>query len=129
MYVGSLGDTVFETSSERIFTPQNFSMSREARFEEHEPQGTWPRPEYLAPGLATCSLAITLRRDLGCEPFEEAEKLEEALVAGEVMRLIIAGENLGRWTIRKMSQDWRYLTRTETGPMAITLNLELKEYI
>lgn len=129
MQVGSLGDTIFEVSSQRVLTPQSFGMSREARFEEHQPQGTWPRPEYMAPGLAVCSIAISLRRDLGCDPFEEAEKLEEKLVRGEVMRLIIAGKNLGKWTLRKIDQNWRNVLKNAPGPMAITLNLELKEYI
>lgn len=129
MQTGSLGDTIFEVSGSRVFTPQTFAMNREARFEEHQVQGTWPRPEYLAPGLAACSLSIVLRRDLGCEPFEEVEKLEESLVKGEVMRLVIAGKNLGRWTIRKIDQSWRSVLKNSSGPMTIALGLELREYI
>ncbi len=129
MRTGSLGDVVFEVSSERIFTPQSFSMNREARFEDHAVQGDFARPEYLAPGLATGNLSITLRRELGCEPFEEVERLENMSVQGRVLRLIIAGKNLGRWTIRKVDQSWKYLAGRDSGPMAISLTLELKEYI
>lgn len=129
MRIGSLGDVIFEVASGRVFTPQAFSMSREARFEDHVVQGSFARSEFLAPGLATGSLAITLRKELGCEPFEEVERLENMSVQGTVLRLIIAGKNLGRWTIRKVDQSWKYLLGTDEGPMAISLSLELKEYI
>ena len=128
MQTGSLGDIVFETSSGRVFTPQSFSMNRETRFEDHEVQGAFPRPEYLAPSLASASLTLTLRRDLGCDPAEEAQKLEEMAINGEVLRLIIAGKNLGKWTIRKVDQSWRSLLRNVEGPQSLTLTLELKEY-
>lgn len=129
MKTGSLGDVIFEVSSARVFTPQSFSMNREARYEDHEVQGAFPRPEFLAPGLATGTLPITLRRDLGCEPFEEVEKLEDMSVKGEVLRLIIAGKNLGRWTIRKVDQSWRHMTGRDSGPFSISLSLALKEYL
>lgn len=128
MQVGSLGDTIFEVSAARIFTPAGVSFSREADFEDHKVQGDFPRPEFLAPGLMGASLAITLRADLGVDPYEEAEKLEYKMVEGEVMRLVIAGKNMGRFTIRKMDQNWRYALKSRPGPLAIDLSLELKEY-
>ncbi len=128
MRTGSLGDVVFEASSERVFTPASFGMSREARYEDHEVQGAFPRSEYLAPGLGTATLTMILRRDLGCDPAEEAENLEMKLVGGEVLRLIIAGKNLGKWTLRKVDQSWRAMLRDGKGPQSLTLTVELKEY-
>lgn len=63
MLVGSLGDLVFECSSLNLLLLQSFSVSNEARYEEHAAQGTLPRPEFLGPGLPTHTLAILLRRD------------------------------------------------------------------
>jgi len=128
MHTGSLGDVVFEVSSARMFTPGSFSMSRDARYEDHEVQGAFPRSEFLAPGLGSCSLSMVLRRDLGCDPATEAERLEEKLILGEVLRLIIAGKNLGKWTLRKIDQSWRHMLPGGTGPAILTLNVELKEY-
>jgi len=128
MRTGSLGSTVFEVSSARVFTPASFSMGRDARFEDHEVQGAFARSEFLAPGLCQATLTMTLRRDLGCDPAGEAEALEERLINGEVLRLIIAGKNLGKWTIRKIDQSWRHMVKGATGPLSLTLTVELTEY-
>lgn len=128
MQIGSLGDTVFEVSSGKILTPSDFQMDRSAKYEDHEVQGSYPRSEFLAPDLANIKLSIVLRSDLGCVPIEEAEALEYKMVDGEVLRLIICGKNLGKWTIRKVDQSWKNAIRHEIGPMKITLNIELKEY-
>lgn len=128
MVTGSLGDVIFEVSTGRVFTPQDFGMNRDARYEDHEVQGTFPQSEYLAPGLGTATLTMILRRELGCDPAAEAEKLEEKLIRGEVLRLIIAGKNLGKWTLRKVDQSWRYMLKGVTGPLSLTLTVELKEY-
>lgn len=128
MRVGSLGSIVFEVADGRVFTPASMSLSRDARFEDHEVQGTHPRPEFMAPGLGTCSLSLTLRRDFGVDPLAEAEKLEKMLTEGEVAQMIIAGKNLGKWTVRKVDQSWRHMLKGGIGPFALTLNVELKEY-
>lgn len=91
-------------------------------------QGDYPRPEFLAPGLAAVNLTITLRADLGVDPYGEAQQLENYLIDGKVLRLVILGENLGKFTIRKIDQSWRYAMKSRPGPMAIDLSLELKEY-
>ncbi|MBQ3059875.1 MAG: phage tail protein [Desulfovibrio sp.] len=128
MRVGSLGDVIFEVSSHRVSTLGGMNMSRDARYEDHEVQGAFPRSEFLAPGLGSCSLSMVLRRDLGCDPAAEAEQLEEKLIRGEVLRLIIVGKNLGKWTLRKIDQSWRHMLPGGTGPAILTLNVELKEY-
>lgn len=128
MRVGSLGDVVFEVSSQRFFTPEGMSFSREARFEDHETQGTFPQSEFLAPGLKTASFSMTLRRDLGCDPAADAERLEAMMNSGEVLLLIIAGQNLGRWTLRKVDQSWRHMLGNGKGPFSLSLTVELKEY-
>ena len=128
MQTGSLGDIVFEVSSAKILTPHSVSIGRDASFEDHKVQGDFPRPEFLAPGLATVSLAITLRADLGADPLACADALEGSLLNGEVLRLVIAGENLGKFTIRKIDQGWRHCLKSRPGPLILELSLELKEY-
>lgn len=128
MKTGSLGDVIFEAGPRRVFTPSSFGMGRDARYEEHEVQGAFSRSEFLAPGVASATLSMTLRRDLGCDPATEAKKLEDMMLRGEVLRLIIGGRNLGRWTIRKVDQSWRHLASGGGGPFALTLSVELKEY-
>lgn len=128
MQTGTLGNTVFEVSSAKVFTPNGISMVRDMKYEDHEVQGNFPRPEYLAPGLMSVTLGMTLRADLGVDPIGEAEKLEDAMLDGEVLRLVLSGQNLGEFTIRKIDQSWRHMVRGQTGPLIIEMSLELKEY-
>ncbi len=128
MQVGCLGDVIFEVNSARICTVSGVRFSREARYEEHQVQGAEPRPEFLAPGLGAGSLTMLLRRDLGTEPLAEVEKVRRMLTRGEVARLIIAEKNLGKWTVRGMSEDWRHVLKGLTGPLAVALTIELTEY-
>lgn len=128
MQVGSIGDVVFEVSSSRVLTPESVSFSDGASYEEHKVIGAFPVSEYVAPELRTCHLTITLRRSMGCDPKEEAEHLVDLCLDGEVVQLVVAGENMGPYTIRKVDQDWRHSSRSETGPSSLTLTLELKEY-
>ncbi len=128
MQTGSLGDVVFEVSQGRIYTPEGVNLGRSARYEDHEVQGAEPRPEFLSPGLGEISLNMTLRRDLGVDPVAEADKLKTYMDKGEVLRLVLAGTNLGKWTIRKMDQGWRHMVKGVTGPLSMTLTVELTEY-
>ena len=129
MQTGSLGDIIFEVSSAKILTPHSVNIGRDASFENHKVQGDFPRPEFLAPGLATVSHAITLRADLGTDPLACASSLEDAKIEGEVLRLVIAGENLGKFTIRKIDQNWRHCLKSRPGPLILELSLELGEYV
>ena len=128
MRVGSLGKVVFEVSSARVLTPASIALSCDARYEDHEVQGSSPRSEFLAPNLGSVTLAMTLRRDLGVDPVAEAQSLEAMLRRGEVVPLVLAGKYLGKWTIRKVDQSWRQMLQGGEGPLAMTLSVELKEY-
>lgn len=128
MQVGSLGDVVFEVSGACVCTVSGVQFSREARYEDHQVQGAAPRPEFLSPGLGTGTLTILLRRDLGVEPLTEAERLRRMMDEGEVVRLVLANANLGRWTIRRLSESWRHMLRGLTGPQGISLTVEITEY-
>lgn len=129
MIVGSLGGIVFEVSAGRVFAPGQLTLSREIKFEDHAVCGDFPRPEYVSPDLFSTSLDLILRSDLGANPLEDALKLEEMAINGEVLRLVIGNVNLGNVTIRKISQTWLKLDRPDKGPAAIALSLELKEYL
>lgn len=128
MQVGSLGDMTFEVSSGCVRTLSGVRFQREARYEEHVVQGAAPRPEFLAPGLGTGTLELLLRRDLGCDPLAEAEKARTMMEEGRVVRLIIANKNLGKWTIRKVAETWRHMLKGQTGPLALSLSLDIAEY-
>lgn len=130
MITGSLGSLVFECSSNNLVLLQSFSVSNEARYEEHQAQGTFPRPEFLGPGLPTHNLSILLRRPfLGHSPLEEVLKAQRMMLDGVVARLVIGRIGYGRVTIRKLDYTWNGVLRSVTGPLSIDMNLELKEYV
>ncbi len=129
MQVGSLGDVVFETSAERVLTPSSFSKERSARYEDHQVQGGLPRSEFLAPELAGFDLSIRLCADLGVNPIEMADRLSAYSTTGEVVRLILAGWNLGKVTVRSVRQTWKYMGPGGTGVRIVDLTLQLKEYV
>lgn len=130
MLIGSLGDLIFECSSANLILLQSFSVSNEARYEEHEAQGTFPRPEFLGPSLPTHALAILLRRDfLGHSPLQEVKLAQRMLVNGEVARLVVGRVSYGRVTMRKMDYAWTGVARIGSGPLSVSMNLELKEYV
>lgn len=129
MQVGSLGDVVFETSAEKVLTPSSFSKERSARYEDHQVQGGLPRSEFLAPELASYDLSIRLCADLGVNPIEMADQLSAYSTTGEVVRLILAGWNLGKVTVRSVRQTWKYMGSGGTGVQIVDLALQLKEYV
>ncbi len=129
MRVGSLGDIVFETSAEKVLTPSSFGVARSARYEDHPVQGDLPRPEFVAPELATFDLDIRLRADLGVNPAETAAQISRYCKQGEVLRLIIAGYNLGKVTVRDVRQTWKHLGVNGKGVQSVNLALQLKEYV
>lgn len=128
MQVGSLGDVVFEVSSACVRTVSGVQFSREARYEDHQVQGAAPRAEFLSPGLGTGTLTLLLRRDMGVDPLTEAERLRRMMDDGSVVRLVLANANLGKWTIRRMSESWQHMLRGLTGPQSMSLTVEITEY-
>lgn len=129
MYIGSLGDTIFETSSGRLLTPAALKFAYESRFEDHPVQGFYEQSEFLAPSLATVNIDLILRSDLLGEPvLNIIQKLASQMRSGEILRMTIGGVACGRFTIRKMNWDWNYLLKSGAGPLSATVSLELKEY-
>jgi hypothetical protein len=127
--VGHIGEVIFETSAQRVLTPGGMRLSREARYEDHQVQGELPRSEFIAPDLSEVELDIHLRAGLVADPVREAEKISVYCRQGRVVRLLIAGWNIGKFTVRKFSQDWKYLKPGGGGVQVIDLKLTLKEYV
>lgn len=130
MRIGSLGDVVFETSADgRVMAPVDFQRDSSARFEEHKVVGALPRLEFLSAELASMSLPIRLRADMGVDPAAEARKLTDMCRQGSVARLILLGHNCGDVVIESVSETWRMPAPGGKGPYILDLSLKLKEYV
>lgn len=127
MRVGSLGDIVFEVSTPgRMVTPTDFKRDRKARFAEHQVVGALPRLEFLAPELATISLNIRLRADMGVNPMEEADRIGVLCKEGQALRLILSGYNFGFYVLESFSQQVKHASGSDI--FSVDMSLSLKEY-
>ena len=128
MHIGSLGDIVFEVSAfgGRTVTPASLTRERKARFEEHQVLGDLPRLEFLAPELATASLSIHLRADMGVDPVKEADRIEALCVEGKAHQLSLGGWNFGMYVLESASQVVRHTVKDKI--FSVDLKLSLKEY-
>lgn len=102
--IGSLGDVIFTSSTERVLTFRAFERAGGPRVEEHAVIGRKPVLEVVGPGLSSIGFSIRMDAFLGVDPSRELGKLREALEAGEALPLSIGGEYLGRWLITEASE-------------------------
>lgn len=103
--IGTLGNAVFEVSSERVFTFRDFARSGSPRIEEHNVIGRKPALEYVGPGLDQIAFTIRLDAFLGVSPLNELEKIREAKDLAQELPLTIGGRYLGRWVIVQMDES------------------------
>lgn len=102
--IGSLGNAVFQVSTDRVFTFRNLVRSGTVRLEEHNVIGEKPIIEYIGPGLDQVSFSIRLDLFLGVDPEKELEKIREARELGQEIPLIIGGKYWGRWVITQANE-------------------------
>lgn len=129
MQVGSLGDIIFETSATKILTLNDFSREHSARFASHEVQGAAPRLEFLSRELSSSSFTLRFCSSFGTNPLEEMEKLKALCHDGKVVKLIIAGQNLGDVIVEKVSEAWKHTAPNGQGPFIIDASVSIKEYL
>ena len=127
MALGTLGDFVFEASSELVRTFRDASHTAAGRWAVHEIIGQRPVPEFGGPSLRRMSLSVTLDAAFGVSPETEADALRDACEAGTVLPLLLGGEPQGDWVLLEVSETWRRVG-ADGAIGAIDLGLSLQEY-
>ena len=127
MALGTLGDVVFEASSERVRTFGDAQHTASARWSVHDVIAQAPVPEFAGRSLRKLTLAVRLDSALGVEPEAEAEDLRDACEAGTVLPLLLGDEPRGDWVLLEISEVWRRVAPDGTIG-AIDLTLGLQEY-
>ena len=125
--LGTLGDLVFEVSSNRVRTYDGATLNSSARWEEHDVIGSKPRLEFIGPGLRQMTLTVRLDAQHGTAPEAEAEALRQAVETGERRPLLIGGVPRGYWVVQEISESWRHIGPNGAAAV-IELDLTLKEY-
>ena len=129
MQVGTLIDIVFETGDQRILTFAEMTRSASGVWAVHSPLHAPPRPQFISPGQGGIEFIIHLSSQLGVNPIEEIEKVENHARTGEHGPFL-----LGR---RPVTQgDW-YIEQCETTMVWVNsrgetefanISLTVKEY-
>lgn len=128
--IGTLGNIVFETSTEKIRTFDNFKKKNSARFATHDVMNRKPVLEYLGPGLDNISFSMRFDVMLGVNPADEMKALREIRDKGEAVELVIGGQPVSEnlWVVIDISEDW---SKIDNRGNIIIANVEvsLQEYV
>jgi phage protein U len=128
--LGILGEVVFEVSSERVKTFQDLSISRSAKYAQHDIHGSKGLLEFTGLDPAAMSLKITLLASLGVNPKEELTTLRGMLAAGKAVPFILDGEPQGDglWVLENVSESHKVINNVGALILA-EVSLSLKEYV
>jgi hypothetical protein len=127
--IGSFGDVIFEVSTRRVRTFDNFARGGSGRWAEHEIINQKPVPEFTGPGLEEISFSVRLDANMGVNPESELKKLREMRDTGKVADLIIGGEPISEsmWVLESLREQHKVFSGNGRIIIA-TAELSLKEY-
>ncbi|WP_352416291.1 phage tail protein [Oscillibacter ruminantium] len=107
--IGTFGkNLIFETSSQRVFTPEKMSHTAKGRWNNHTVVGAKPKKEFSGADLQGFSMSIKLRADYGVKPRQTIETIVKMVESGTAEFLIIGGRPVGsnRFVITDVSDEW-----------------------
>ncbi len=128
--IGSLGNVIFEVSTEQILTFDDLNFSHSAKYTEHAIHGRKGLLEFTGFSATAASLNILLNADLGIDPKEEFNGLKEIFDSHEAVPFILDDEPQGDglWVIESMSEK-RDMISNKGAARLIEVSVNLKEYI
>ena len=130
MAIGSLGDVVFEVSSDKVRTFNDLQVQLKANYMEHAIHGKKGLLEFTGFAASTMTITIDLLASLGVVPKDELTGLEEILTNHEAVPFILNGEPQGDnlWVLESLSESYPVINnKGELISVRVTLNL--KEYV
>ena len=128
--VGSLGDVVFEASSDMVRTFQDLQMQRSAKYAEHAIHGKKALLEFTGYAPVSASLNVRIDAALGVKPKEELNTLREILKKHEAVPFILDGEPQGDhlWVLEGIDENYEVISNRGMA-IAVEVALKLKEYV
>ncbi|MBQ3645104.1 MAG: phage tail protein [Synergistaceae bacterium] len=128
--IGSLGEIVFEVSTEQIFTFNDLTIQRSAKYSSHAIHGRKELLEFTGFAPVSMSMNVVLNAALGINPLEELEGLQEIFTSHEAVLFILngvpQGDNL--WVIESLNEKYDDFHKIGI-PQYIEVSLSLKEYV
>lgn len=129
MIVGTFGDIIFQVSSFKVLTFDNYKRTTRHKFAQHEIIRQKPVVESLNSELESVTLTITFNSALNVNPRTAIEKLRQICREARAEYLIVGTEVIGdcRFVIEEISEDiifWDMLG----NPRVSKADMKLLEY-
>ena len=128
--IGTLGDIVFEVSTDKIHTFKDFNRSSSARLATHEIIGKKPIVEFLSPDLEQITFSMHLNTLLGVDIAQTLERLREIRDTGEIVNLVINNEPVtqNKWLVQSLSEPVKVFDG-KGGIVSMDISVTLTEYV
>lgn len=128
--IGAFNELVFEVSTERVITYDDYKRDTKARYARHEMINQTSVLEYLGRDLEEISFTMMFTVSLGVDPAEETSKLRRMCLDGVADYLIlgntVVGENL--WTIESVGEAKKAVDHFGKTIVA-SVNVKMVEYV
>ena len=105
--IGAFSDLVFECSSERVFTFDDYKRESKARYAKHELINQSPALEFLGADVGEITFSMIFSDSLGVDPAQEAQRVRDLCEYGVADFLIIGNEVFGdnMWVIERFEEE------------------------
>ncbi|MGE7794983.1 phage tail protein [Lysinibacillus fusiformis] len=127
--IGSFADVVFEVSTKRVLTFDDFERTNSPRWQEHTILGQKPILEFEGPAADTISFTILLKAELGINPGKQLSRLRNFSHSGR-KGLFIRGNvpiSTNYFVITNIHEKHRNIDK-QGNVLSIEVDLDIKEY-
>lgn len=130
MPIGSLGNIVFQVSSNKVVTFDNFKRTTKARTASHDIIGQKPIIEYLGPDGEEITFTMLFRMDCGVTPSEEVAKVREMCQKGTAAYFVLCNEMIGdnKWIVTDVGETANFIDNMGRI-ISSQIEVTIKEYI
>ncbi len=101
-------DITFFVNAGKQLSFANMNRTSSGRWATHNIVGSWPKMEFLGPGMDEVTMDVVLDAAMGVNPRKRMGKLRVACKKGEVHYLYIGGRKVcqNKVAISKVSEEW-----------------------
>lgn len=128
--IGAFNELVFEVSTEKVITYDDYKRDTKARYARHELINQTSVLEYLGRDLEEITFTMMFTVSLGVDPAEETSKLRRMCLDGVADYLIlgntVVGENL--WTIESVGEAKKAVDHFGKTIVS-SVNVKMVEYV
>lgn len=130
MSIASFGTKVFEVSSDKMYTFQDFQYSSSMQTEKQDSVGNKPSTYDKGPDLDSMSLKIRLDFSYGINPRNEWEEWQEIMNSATAYPFILGGKPLGSNKFRLVGVKPSNFNIDNVGNiLSLDLDLSFDEYV